>query len=94
MRQRPNALVGEPRVRPPAGTTAALGQVVPVAQRAAQEVSSQAGGEEVSSGPGQGGRDNRVQRRAPPDRVASVPTGVAARVCKHARVAKVAARRL
>src|SRR5215472_4183695 len=44
MRQRPNALVGEPRVRPPAGTTAALGQVVPVVQRAAQVASSRPAG--------------------------------------------------
>lgn len=70
---------------PPAGTTAALKGVALVPEPG-EGVNSRAGEEEVSSGPVQAGWDNPVRRRAPPDRLASGPTGVAARVCKGVRV--------
>ena len=59
-----------------------------------EEVSWRAGEEEVSSGPGQAGRDNPASRRAPPDRVASGRTGAAGRVCKRVRMDRRAGRRV
>ena len=95
MRQRPSALVAGPPVRPPAGTTAALGQVEPVAQRAAPEARSRLGQDEgeASSRPGQGGLDRTVRRPVLPERPASRRTARLARDCKVVPVDRLARRR-